>query len=66
LLKLEKLLTVTGHKEWIFLAEIGSPGKVGNNGIQEVFFTKSPRPEMKTPGRIPRIRSGMTMPVISK
>jgi hypothetical protein len=36
LLKPEKLLTLNGQKRWIFLPGIGSPGKVGNNGIQEV------------------------------
>jgi hypothetical protein len=34
LLKPEKLLAVSGQKRWIFLAGLGSPGKVGNNGIQ--------------------------------
>jgi hypothetical protein len=36
LLKSEKLLAFSGQKRWIFLPGIGSPGKVGNNGIQEV------------------------------
>jgi hypothetical protein len=36
LLKSEKLLTFSSQKRWIFLPGIGSPGKVGNNGIQEV------------------------------
>jgi hypothetical protein len=36
LIKPEKLLTFSGQKRWIFLPGIGSPGKVGNNGIQEV------------------------------
>jgi len=36
LLKPEKLLTFGGQKRWIFLPGIGSRGKVGNNGIQEV------------------------------
>jgi hypothetical protein len=36
LLKPEKLLTFNGQKRWIFLPGIGSPGKVGINGIQEV------------------------------
>jgi hypothetical protein len=36
LLKLEKLLTFNGQKRWIFIAVLGSHGKVGNNGIQEV------------------------------
>jgi hypothetical protein len=34
--KSEKLLAFSGQKRWIFLPGIGSPGKVGNNGIQEV------------------------------
>jgi hypothetical protein len=34
--KPEKPLTFSGQKRWIFLPGIGSPGKVGNNGIQEV------------------------------
>ena len=29
-------MVVSGQKRWIFLPGIGSPGKVGNNGIQEV------------------------------
>jgi hypothetical protein len=36
LLKPEKLLAFSGPKRWIFLPGMGSPGKVGNNGIQEV------------------------------
>jgi hypothetical protein len=36
LIKPEKLLVFSGQKRWIFLPGIGSPGKVGNNGIQEV------------------------------
>jgi hypothetical protein len=36
LLKPEKLLAFRGHKRWIFLPGIGSPGKARNNGIQEV------------------------------
>jgi hypothetical protein len=36
LLKPEKLLAFSGQKRWIFLPGIGSPGKVGINGIQEV------------------------------
>jgi hypothetical protein len=36
LIKSEKLLAFSGQKRWIFLPGIGSPGKVGNNGIQEV------------------------------
>jgi hypothetical protein len=36
LIKAEKLLTFRGQKRWIFLAGIRSPGKFGNNGIQEV------------------------------
>jgi len=36
LLKPEKLLAFSGQKRWIFFPGIGSPGKVGNNGIQEV------------------------------
>jgi hypothetical protein len=36
LLKPEKLMAFRGQKRWIFLPGIGSPGKVGNNGIQEV------------------------------
>jgi len=36
LLKPEKLLAFSGQKRWIFLPGIGSPGKAGNNGIQEV------------------------------
>jgi len=36
LLKPEKLLTVSGQKSWIFLPGMRRPGKVGNNGIQEV------------------------------
>jgi hypothetical protein len=36
LLKPEKLLAFTGQKRWIFFPGIGSPGKAGNNGIQEV------------------------------
>jgi len=35
-LKPEKLLAFSGQKRWIFLPGIGSPGKAGNNGIQEV------------------------------
>jgi hypothetical protein len=34
--KPENLVIFRGQKRWIFLPEIGSPGKVGNNGIQEV------------------------------
>jgi hypothetical protein len=34
LLKPEKLLAFSGQKRWIFLPGIGSPGKVGTNGIQ--------------------------------
>jgi hypothetical protein len=29
-------MVVSGQKRWIFLPGIGSPRKVGNNGIQEV------------------------------
>ena len=29
-------MTFSGQKRWIFLLGIGSPGKVGNNGIEEV------------------------------
>jgi hypothetical protein len=36
LLKPEKLLPFSGQKRWIFLPGVGSPGKAGNNGIQEV------------------------------
>jgi hypothetical protein len=36
LIKPEKLLAFSGQKRWIFLPGIGSPGKVENNGIQEV------------------------------
>jgi hypothetical protein len=36
LIKPEKLMTFSGQKRWIFLPGIGSPGKAGNNGIQEV------------------------------
>jgi len=36
LIKPEKLMTFSGQKRWIFLLGIGSLGKVGNNGIQEV------------------------------
>jgi hypothetical protein len=36
LLKPEKLLAFSGQKRWIFLPQLGSPAKVGNNGIQEV------------------------------
>jgi hypothetical protein len=36
LIKPEKLLAFSGPKRWIFLPGMGSPGKVGNNGIQEV------------------------------
>jgi hypothetical protein len=36
LLKPEKLLAFRGQKRWIFLPGMGSPGKAGNNGIQEV------------------------------
>jgi hypothetical protein len=35
-LKPVKLLAFSSQKRWIFLAVLGSPGKVGNNGIQEV------------------------------
>jgi hypothetical protein len=31
-----KLLTFNGQKRWIFLPGMGSRGKVGNNGIQEI------------------------------
>jgi hypothetical protein len=34
LAKPEKLLIFSGQKRWIFVVGIGSPGKVGNNGIQ--------------------------------
>jgi len=37
LIKPEKLLAFSGQKRWILLPGIGSPGKVGNNGIQEIF-----------------------------
>jgi hypothetical protein len=30
------VIIVSDQKRWIFLPGIGSPGKVGNNGIQEV------------------------------
>jgi hypothetical protein len=30
LIKPEKLLAFSGQKRWIFLPELGSPGKVGN------------------------------------
>jgi hypothetical protein len=36
LIRPEKLLAFGGQKRWIFLSGIGSPGKVGTNGIQEV------------------------------
>jgi hypothetical protein len=36
LIKPEKLLAFSCQKRWIFLPGIGSPGKAGNNGIQEV------------------------------
>jgi hypothetical protein len=36
LIRPEKLLAFRGQKRWIFLPGMGSPGKVGNNGIQEV------------------------------
>jgi hypothetical protein len=36
LIKPEKLLAFRGQKRWTLLPGIGSPGKVGNNGIQEV------------------------------
>jgi hypothetical protein len=36
LIKPEKLLAFSGPKRWIFLPGMGSPGKAGNNGIQEV------------------------------
>jgi hypothetical protein len=36
LIKPEKLMTFSGQKRWIFLLGIRSPGKVRNNGIQEV------------------------------
>jgi hypothetical protein len=36
LIRPEKLLAFGGQKRWIFLPGIESPGKVGNNGIQEV------------------------------
>jgi hypothetical protein len=36
LIKLEKLVAFSAQKRWIFLPGIGSPGKAGNNGIQEV------------------------------
>jgi hypothetical protein len=36
LLKPEKLMAFRGQKRWMFLPGIGSPGKAGNNGIQEV------------------------------
>jgi hypothetical protein len=36
LIKPEKLLAFRGQKRWIFLPGMGSPGKAGNNGIQEV------------------------------
>jgi hypothetical protein len=35
LIKLEKRLTVSGQKRWIFLAVLGSPGKAGNNRTLE-------------------------------
>lgn len=36
MLRLEKLLTVSGQKRWIFLPVLGSPGKAGNNRTLEV------------------------------
>jgi hypothetical protein len=36
LIKPEKLLAFRSQKRWIFLPDLGSPGKVGNNGIQEI------------------------------
>jgi len=36
LIKPEKLMSFSAQKRWIFLLGIGSPGKAGNNGIQEV------------------------------
>jgi hypothetical protein len=35
LIKLEKLLTFSGQKRWILLAEMRSSGKVGNNRTLE-------------------------------
>jgi hypothetical protein len=34
----ENLIVVSGQKRWIFLPGIGSPGKVGDNGIQVLSF----------------------------
>jgi hypothetical protein len=41
-MKPKKLLAFSDQKCWVFLPGIGSPGKVGNNGIQIMAFKCCP------------------------